>query len=269
MNRRSTVVLVMLCVLGCGLCIPAIKQNQDAARRTECQANLKQIGMGFHGYAGTYHGRMPGVHARMVWPQQPSEVEFAKQVSWLYEISAYVESRMDPKVFLDPTKPMDAEENQYAVNISFPVYLCPENHGPENNYTNYVGITGVGRDAAVLPLSDPRCGFFGEAPRFIGTSIKDGTSNTLAVIETAIDNGPWALSGPHTVRGLDIEGADYLGEHGQFNSFHFRGSLFRGDPITHACVADGSVRGLSANLSPAVFEALATIAGGEQLPPDW
>jgi hypothetical protein len=154
------------------------------------------------------------------------------------------------------------------VDSTFLAYLCPSNadHGAKGNYTHYVGITGLGRDAALLPLSDSRCGYFGFERKTTIDDITDGQSTTLAVVETATDNGPWAIGGHGTARGLDPAGVDYLGEHGQFNSYHGRRLPFPQAFVTHAGFADASVRGFTSDRSSSVFEALATIAGGEQVP---
>src|SRR5260370_35040250 len=108
--------------------------------RTTCTNNPKQIGLGFHNYAGTYHGRLPGIHARVVRPEKPSDQQFDNQVSWLYEIYPWLEARMDNRFFLDPTKPLDSEENRYVVSAPIPVYVCPENpnKGADKNFTIYV-----------------------------------------------------------------------------------------------------------------------------------
>ena len=34
-------------------------------------------------------------------------------------------------------------------------------------------------------------------------SVKDGLANTLLILKSARDNGPWARGGPSSVRGLD------------------------------------------------------------------
>ncbi len=79
----------------------------------------------------------------------------------------------------------------------------------------------------------------------------------MMVIETAKDNGPWAAGGPSTVRGLDPT-QPYIGSGRQFGGLHSGGAM--------AAFADGSVRLSSDRISPATFEALATIAGHEAVP---
>ena len=79
------------------------------------------------------------------------------------------------------------------------------------------------------------------------------------------DGGPWTAGGRATIRGVEPDGAPYLGEGGQFASFHRGGGSFScSQPIvTTVAFVDGSVRGLTTSIAPEVFEALATIAGGE------
>jgi prepilin-type processing-associated H-X9-DG protein len=89
--------------------------------------------------------------------------------------------------------------------------------------------------------------------------IKDGTGATLAVIETASANGPWTAGGPPTVRGLDPGRQPYLGRGRQFGGTHPGGAM--------ALFADGSVRFLRESIDPKTFEALATIAGREEVRP--
>jgi hypothetical protein len=57
------------------------------------------------------------------------------------------------------------------------------------------------------------------------------------------------------VRGLDPAGKPYLGPYRQFGGLH-RGGAW-------VAMADGSVRWVSDSISPKVFEALATMAGGD------
>jgi prepilin-type processing-associated H-X9-DG protein len=91
--------------------------------------------------------------------------------------------------------------------------------------------------------------------------LKDGAAATLLLAETGVGNGPWSAGGPATVRGLDPARQPYIGRARQFGGLHRRG--------LNVAFADGSVRFLKDTIDPKVFEALSTIAGGEQLPPGW
>jgi hypothetical protein len=138
--------------------------------------------------------------------------------------------------------------------------LCPANparNGPDlPSPTNYLGVAGVGEEAAEVPLSDPRAGFFGYDRRLTQADLMDGAATTLMLAE-AVDGGPWTAGGKATVRGLAADGRPYLGRDGQFTSLHRR--------VTNVAFADASVRPLSSAVSPKVLEALATVAGGEEV----
>ncbi|HVX61472.1 MAG TPA: DUF1559 domain-containing protein, partial [Pirellulales bacterium] len=123
--------------------------------------------------------------------------------------------------------------------------------------THYVGLAGVGPDAALLEPTDPRAGAFGHRRQVGFSQMGDGASNTIAVMGVSGKLGAWASGGDATVRSLTqrpyINGPDGFGS-GQPN-----GML--------AGMADGSVRFLSSDIDPAVLEALATMNGAEKLPP--
>ena len=78
--------------------------------------------------------------------------------------------------------------------------------------THYVGIAGVGEEAAQLPTDHPRAGIFGYDRKVSHENIKDGLSLTMTVVETATANGPWTAGGRATVRGLDPNDPPYLGK---------------------------------------------------------
>lgn len=117
--------------------------------------------------------------------------------------------------------------------------------------THYVGVAGVGADAAQLPKSHPRAGVFGIDRRTTREDIKDGTANTLMVLGVETHPPAWA-DGVNTVRSLTAEpyfgGPDHLG-------------TGRADGM-HVLMADGSVRFLSKDTDPRLIRRMAAMADG-------
>ncbi len=117
--------------------------------------------------------------------------------------------------------------------------------------THFVGVAGVGADAARLAKSHPRAGVFGFDRRTTLEDIKDGTANTLMVIGVETHPPAWA-DGAKTVRGLTAEpyfgGPDHLG-------------TGRADGM-HVLMADGSVRFLSKDTDPRLMRRMAAMADG-------
>jgi prepilin-type processing-associated H-X9-DG protein len=87
----------------------------------------------------------------------------------------------------------------------------------------------------------------------------------MFIAETSWENGPWTAGGFPTVRGLAFNGMPYFGKNGQFCAVHRRSVLSNGPMLTNIVFADGSVRAFSETIEPKVFEAMATIAGGEAI----
>jgi prepilin-type processing-associated H-X9-DG protein len=278
MRRLITVLVVTLVlVLAGGLVLTAIPRVQAAAARTQCQNNLKQIGLAVQNYQGTYNTFLPSATI-------PNEdLPCGKRLSWLVDVRPFLEQL---GVVIDRKKGWQDGENiipKWHGNDGLPdppeplgeykAFRCPADPAvaaPDSpGLTNYVGLTGVGRDAAELALGYPGVGFFGCERRTKIEDIKDGMASTIMVMETKRETGPWTAGGFPTVRGLDPAGRRYLGASGQFSSGHSSSWpwLSSSATVTNVLYADGSVRGLTESVSPEVLEALVTIAGGEEVEP--
>jgi prepilin-type processing-associated H-X9-DG protein len=117
--------------------------------------------------------------------------------------------------------------------------------------TSYLGIAGVGVDAARYPRKDPRAGFFGYDRVITQADITSGTSVTMMVAETTQHNGPWLAGGSPSVRGLDPDIERYIGLGRPFGGLHLDG--------LNVLWVDGSVRPVGERVAPAEFRASARI----------
>lgn len=249
-----------------------------AAARSQCANNLKQLALGLHNYADTHtpanapDGQASGFPAGTV----PNAVLSPEQrLSWFVEVLPFVEQENLSRRF-DRAKGWEDPANAPASQTSLKILICPDwgrETGPNQPYwTAYLGVAGLGADAAELPAHAPRAGVFGYTRRTVLKEIADGTSNTLLIMESARDNGPWARGGSATVRGLVPGEQPYFGADRPFGGTHFKeNSIFgKGKSLgCNAALVDGSVRFFTEAISPSTLEAAVTFAGGEELGADW
>ncbi len=239
---------VAVAAVGAALLLPAIQQAREAARRTQSKNNLKQIAIALHNYHDVHRHFPTGTH-----PNEDLKPE--KRLSWMYDILPFIEQN---SLFdrIQDEQAWDSDTNATFTESSIMVYENPG--GPQSDdgifgITNYVGICGVGKDAATLPMTDNRVGVFGYDRKLSFHNVTDGTSNTVAVSEASDKIGPWAAGGDSTLRSLTkkpyINGPDGIGG-------PFKGGC-------NMMLLDGSVRFVSENIDPEVMEALSTIHGGE------
>jgi prepilin-type processing-associated H-X9-DG protein len=251
-NIVTLVVLAVMAVVAVGVVLSFIGRARETADRDRCEMNLRQLGVALSNYHDAEDSFPPGTV-----PVDGLAVE--DRLSWIAPILGYIESE-NWVAELDWNQGWNAEKNRPITYRPCRKLLCPSNPdraGPgEPGLTHYVGIAGLGEDAATLPASHPRAGVFGYDRRTSREEIKNGLSTTVMVVETAWENGPWAAGGPPTVRGLDPKRRPYIGLGRPFGGSHPGGA--------NALFADGSVRFLSDGMSPRVFEAQATIVGSHE-----
>lgn len=238
-----------------------------AAARSQCANNLRQIATGLYNYADA-HAHLPA--GTIANPALPPE----QRQSWMVEVLPFVEQDNLYRR-IDQQAAWDAAANMAAVQTPLKLLQCPDwsrESPPEPVYvTPYVGVAGLGADAPSLPAGDRRAGIFGYDRRTTFADVKDGTANTLLILESARDNGPWARGGLATVRGLDPADQSYLGTGRPFGGTHFAENTFFGRGKSTGCcavMADGAGRFLREATPAHVLEAAATIAGAEAVATD-
>jgi prepilin-type processing-associated H-X9-DG protein len=226
------------------------------SQRATCADNLRRLGEGIQIYHDS-HGK--------TYPQATLAADLPpeQRLSWLAGMLPDLDRRKDgssrwQEVYdrLDPKVPWNVDPNRRERDVIVPRFLCPAHpdFNPEAHpgLTHYVGLAGLGGNAAALPQGDPRAGFFGYERILTSTTLQDkdtgkGTAHLMVATETTRDNGPWLAGGYPTVRGLDPQEEPIVGPGAPFGGLHQGGA--------NVLWADGSVRWTSDRVQPNVFRA--------------
>ncbi len=295
MTRRSAFTLIELLVVIAiiailiGLLLPAVQKVREAAARTKCQNNLKQIGLGLHSYESAFGRLPPGYNSKTLTPNGDN---LGPGWGWAALILPQVEQ---DNLFrqIDQTKdiadPVHAAVRATVLNL----YRCPSDQPTAGDtfplangagttvtlaFANYVACGGT---YEVSGFPDTNTGTFLRNSKFRLTDITDGTSNTLFVTERTSRRSPvttWAgaLTGainPPLNPALDDEEAQTLvlmqtGEVDEGRTpnnplDHVEDASSSHTGGVNALLGDGSVRFLRDAIQPAVWVALGTRTGGE------
>ena len=312
-TRRGFTLIELLVVIGIiailiGLLLPAVQKVREAAARTQCQNNLKQIGLALHNYHDVFKHLPPGYAASMAYVDGATDT--APGWGW----ASFILPQLEQSNLYRQLKFSQPVQNSAGIQTLVPIYLCPSDILPPGPFPVTDGFGTTVCSAA--PCSYAACcggdesdttaatgqGVFFRNSQTRLTDITDGTSSTFLVGERAWSNanGIWAGAVPGGVirRGQDnpcqpvVAGAwfpaatlvqahahlnnalfDPDGSAGMddFGSRHFGGA--------HFLFADGSVHFLrsvpsdnpdgSSTSDGQAFQALGTRANGEVVPGDW
>jgi prepilin-type N-terminal cleavage/methylation domain-containing protein len=137
------VVIAIIAVL-IALLLPAVQSAREAARRSQCTNNLKQIGLAVHNYHSA-HGAIPPSGARSAgWNGYQPGLDFVQQYSMKTHLLPYLEQQpvfnainmmQNPGPFVVTNNLFQqyggyANSTAYLTNI--PGFLCPSDANPGN-----------------------------------------------------------------------------------------------------------------------------------------
>ena len=211
--------LVVIAIIGIliALLLPAVQAAREAARRSQCTNNLKQLGLALHNHHDIYKRFPPGGAGTITpWGTYVPSGEAGWGTSWLVHILPFIEQdNLYAGIDLTVSSPGwgDATTNAAITSAVIPPYRCPSSPldkvvpSPSSGASNVMLVTYVGISGAINGLipdyNETRCNS-GEAKTGccsggiacgngilfpfgkIGfQDITDGTSNVMAISEQA------------------------------------------------------------------------------------
>ena len=207
------VVIAIIAIL-VALLLPAVQQAREAARRSQCRNNLKQLGVALHNYMGTHSVLPPGATVDL------SVGVTGNNTSWGVHgrILPFIEeSNLANEVDLS-----QAWDSQSAISgIKVATFACPSD--PKSDLARDPGSgrpilypTTYGFNYGTWFVFDPATGATGDGAFFPNSrrrdaSFTDGMSNTLAAAEVKAwtdytrNGGPVSTAVPASV--ADVEAA--------------------------------------------------------------
>ena len=249
------VVIALISIL-VGLLLPAVQHTRESARKMQCQANLRQMGIALQNFHST-HNQFPA-----------GKLGFnAVDHSWCTFLLPYIEQTSLSGQF-DLAKQWDDEvssKNGPTARTQVALFRCPTSAFEHAGVIDYCGISGGTQGG--LEIGNSRNEALGsgvlvtvneETPTYVSyRDIIDGSSNTICIAEAVGRNdetGRWACG-----NNLVVTDVNPVGTPGKLASFHSNG--------VHALRADGSGTFISENIELAVLGAISTRNGGEVVSP--
>jgi prepilin-type N-terminal cleavage/methylation domain-containing protein/prepilin-type processing-associated H-X9-DG protein len=198
------VVIAIIAVL-IALLLPAVQSAREAARRIQCNNNLKQIGLAMHNYHTANNVFPMGVsRTQNTWNQQqgcfagcciPGNVSWngwsvhAALLPYLEAVPVYNSINFN----FDPLVCSSQPWSNTAFLTTIPGFLCPSDPfsgrktGFINNYCGSIG-TSVGVVQG-CPPGNNSTGVFSYSNPYGISDVTDGTSNTVAFGEALVGTG--------------------------------------------------------------------------------
>lgn len=232
LRRPSVFTLYGVVAVLVALLVPAAQQAREAARQSSCNCNLKQIGLALQSYADVY---------KCFPPAYITDGRGNRMHSWRILILPFMEQKPLYDRY-DFNEPWNGPHNRQLAAFIPPAFCCPSDDRRGPSEVSYLAITGSG---TVWP---------GDRGATLG-DIKDGTSNTVLIVE-AVGSGihwmePRDLPFEALTRGV--------------NSEEGLGICSRHRDVAEVSFCDGSVKPIRTSVSVKTLEALATKAGGEPI----
>ncbi|HEY2252736.1 MAG TPA: DUF1559 domain-containing protein, partial [Planctomycetaceae bacterium] len=203
-HRRGFTLIELLVVIAIiavlvALLLPAVQQAREAARRSQCRNNLKQIGLALHNYHSSYNTFPPGYVAGAIYPATSCGWGWCAQLLPYLDQTPLYNS-------INFQLPIENSANVPLLSKTLSGMLCPSDQTGAGQFTITDGAGAVLIQAAVASsyaatVGDDSSeadaltgnGVFFRNSRIRISDIADGTSTTVLVGERAFAyvNATW------------------------------------------------------------------------------
>ena len=271
--------LVVIAIIGVlvGLLLPAVQQAREAARRSSCGNKLKQQGLAAHNYADKHASRGDNFLPSAMGVNQAGASTVTNPVTGVTHWSHIV-----------AILPYGEENNLYnaingAGNYAVPTganatvevdwLICPSFVGTTAGQSVYKANVGTSDETGASATASGA--FSGKTLSDNGglglyqdkgfASYRDGTSNTLMIVEENFNENYWEGHSNASTHGL-ATGASVSPIPGTVSQA-FPSSPHAGG-VNGYCLADGSSGFLSNTISSATLRALSTCNSGDTIGDD-
>jgi prepilin-type N-terminal cleavage/methylation domain-containing protein/prepilin-type processing-associated H-X9-DG protein len=280
-------VLVVIAIIGMlvALLLPAVQAAREAARRIQCQNNLRQLGLA----VVHYHDLNRSFPSGLIWPDRTFWT--ALLLPEIEQVSLYNSLNFGAPWYEPGTS------NHAACGTYLGVFRCPSSIAPEHLTTNgildrvpcnYLACTSglLARESGPPPLVGlaDADGLFFVNDKMRMSDILDGTSNTIAMGEAIfiyVPSGPdnyglnqfidhWYIG---TTEGFGNEVSESMGSTAvPINAYRIEDSFVDEKELSFSSrhtggvqvvFADGHVAFMSERISRAIWSALGTRANHE------
>lgn len=216
-TRRGFTLIELLVVIAIiailiALLLPAVQQAREAARRSTCKNNLKQLGLAMHNYHDTHRTFPPGA----VWYGIGSAPENGRDANWGTTWVVQILPFMDQANLYNNynmslnARSANASTTNSVLQAKIPSLICPSQPGVDrsnlsqdfNGFSKitYAASVGAGSTLTRSDYTNPnRRGFFSAVAQN-GAKIRDvtdGSSNSIMLSEIVVgissgdDKGAW------------------------------------------------------------------------------
>jgi prepilin-type N-terminal cleavage/methylation domain-containing protein len=278
--------LVVIAIIGIlvALLLPAIQAAREAARRSTCANNLKQIGIALHNYHDNHKVFPPEKIMRTrsdgkLACEDPSPSWDSDPGNWEILLLPYVEQQATFEK-LDWSKRYNQAPNADVFRTSYDVYLCPSNPvdqpGAHGNcggsaMIHYFAVEGTGNFSGARPSSECHRSTDGIFSMNGGTKmadILDGTAHTAMVAEARgykPENRDSGLLKVTDARCMRISALTFFSIPPNGINRWFAPSSFHPSGL-HVLFADAKVRMINENIDHSTWREMGSRASGNPLP---